>query len=125
MPAYDETLFNPPAPLAKVSLRNSENDKTLSDVAFLIDTGADVTLIPEYSLNLLGVHIDPGERYELMSFDGSTSFVPAAQLDLIFLRKAFKGRFLIIDQDRGILGRDILNHLSLLLDGPHLSWTEQ
>jgi aspartyl protease len=125
MPVYDATSFNPPAPLAKVTLRNSENENTLSDVPFLIDSGADVTLIPESSVNQLGVHIDPAEAYELMSFDGSLSLAQAVQLDLIFLRRVFKGRFLIINQDRGILGRDILNHLSLLLDGPHLSWNEQ
>jgi hypothetical protein len=125
MPAYDEGRFRPPAPLARVTLRHPEKGNTLSDVPMLIDSGADVTLIPLASVNLLGATIDSGEGYELMSFDGSRSVARSVQLDLLFLRRTFKGRFLLIDQDWGILGRDILNHVALLLHGPRLTWSEQ
>jgi hypothetical protein len=59
-----------------------------------------------------------------MAFDGRTSAAQVVRLDLILLRWVFRGRFLLIDQDCGILGRDILNHLSLLVDGPRLNWRE-
>ena len=59
-----------------------------------------------------------------MGFDGRTSVARVASLDLIFLRKVFRGRFLIGNQECGVLGRDILNHVALLLDGPHLAWDE-
>ena len=124
MPAYDERLFSPPAPLSKVRLRNQENGMVLSDVPMLLDSGADVTLIPQTSVSLLGVVIDNNESYELMGFDGSLSQARVVQLDLILLRRTFKGRFLVINQEWGILGRDVLNHLSLLFDGPQLSWNE-
>jgi hypothetical protein len=45
-------------------------------------------------------------------------------LDMIFLARAFRGRYLLIEEDRGILGRDILNHVTLLLDGPRQQWSE-
>jgi hypothetical protein len=61
---------------------------------------------------------------ELVGFDRTQSIAPAVQVDLLFLRRAFKGRLLIINQDWSILGRDILNHLVLLLDGPGLTWSE-
>ncbi len=60
-----------------------------------------------------------------MSFDGSLSVAQVVELDLIFLRRAFRGRYLIIDQKCGILGRDILNYITLLLDGPRLNWDEK
>lgn len=63
-------------------------------------------------------------QYELMSFDGELSRAPMVHADLIFLRHAFSGQFLLIDQPSGILGRNILNALPLLLDGPHLKWEE-
>jgi hypothetical protein len=44
---------------------------------------------------------------------------------MIFLARAFRGRYLLIDGDHGILGRDVLNHLVLLLNGPEEQWTEQ
>lgn len=91
----------------------------------LLDTGADVSLLPQGSVARLGVEVDLDEGYELMGFDGSVSVARAARLDLLFLRRAFKGRFLLIDQEWGLLGRDILNRIPLLFDGPRLAWDEQ
>ncbi|MSP40063.1 MAG: hypothetical protein EXR70_16355 [Deltaproteobacteria bacterium] len=60
-----------------------------------------------------------------MGFDGRKSFAHVASLDLIFLRRVFRGRFLIGNQECGVLGRDILNHVAVLLDGPRLVWDER
>ncbi|HEX3035861.1 MAG TPA: hypothetical protein VHT73_12170 [Thermodesulfobacteriota bacterium] len=125
MPTYDDRFFNPPAPVARVTLRNPEKGETLSDVPMLIDSGADVTLIPQGSIALLGVNVDPDASYEVMGFDGSKSFAQVVNLDLVFLERVFRGRFLVINQEWGILGRDVLNHVSVLLDGPRLIWDEQ
>jgi hypothetical protein len=122
MPAYDDRLFSPPAPLAKVTIRNQTSRMTVADVPMLLDSGADVSLLPQVSVNLPGVAASANETYDLVGFDGSMSQAQAVRLDLIFLRRTFKGRFLLIDQEWGILGRDVLNHLSLLLDGPQLTW---
>jgi hypothetical protein len=46
------------------------------------------------------------------------------RVDLVFLRKTFKGRFLLIDQEYGIGADGVLNHLTLILDGKQLSWEE-
>jgi hypothetical protein len=119
---YDRVFFTPPAPIAKVTLRNRENGVTVANVPMQIDSGADATLIPKTYICLLGVALSADENYELMGFDGHKSFAPVVYLDLILLNKTFKGKFLVIDQDIGILGRNILNHLSLLLDGPNLRW---
>jgi hypothetical protein len=114
MPAYDDHFFTPPAPRAGVTLRHPENGTTVSDVPMSLDSGADVTLIPQASVALLGTTILLNESYELMGFDGSVSQAQAVQLDLIFLRRRFKGRFLVSMQEWGIIGRDVLNHVSLL-----------
>ncbi|MCA1636179.1 MAG: hypothetical protein LC802_21430, partial [Acidobacteria bacterium] len=113
---YDKALFTPPAPLARVTLRNPENGTTQMDVPMLLDTGADVSLIPQASINLLGLTIASGTRYELVGFDGSSSFAQVARLELLFLERTFRGQFLLSDQDWGILGRNILNAVPLLLD---------
>lgn len=125
MPVYDATLFDPPAPLARVTLRNPQNADAVSDVPMLLDSGADVTLIPSTSANQLDLTADADTVYELMGFDGSTNLASVVQLEMLFLNKTFRGRFLLIDQEWGILGRDILNLLSLSLDGPNLTWDEQ
>jgi predicted aspartyl protease len=125
MLSYDASDFDPPAPVARVVLRHPHSGATLSDVPRLLDTGADVTLLPRTAVERLGVPLLPDQRYELMSFDGSKSFVPVVMLDLLFLRRAFRGRYLLIEAARGILGRDILTHVTLLLDGPRQQWSEQ
>ena len=125
MPAYDSNRFNPPAPLARITLRDQKSGTTLSDVLMLIDTGADVTLVSQEVVVQLSVSVDPTYGYELMGFDGNISVAQVVELDLIFLKRTFRGRLLIIDQEVGILGRDILNHVPLVLDGPALSWDEK
>jgi len=84
MPAYDSARFNPPAPVATVSLRNLANGKTVIDVPMLIDSGADITMLPQAHVDKLAVEPDPGVSYELMGFDGTTSIAQAVQLDLVF-----------------------------------------
>jgi predicted aspartyl protease len=109
--------------LARVTLRSPESGETVSGVLMLVDTGADVTLIPSSSVLRLGATVS-GE-HELSGFDGNKSMAQAARLHMEFLGKIFKGDFLLVDQEWGLLGRDVLNHLSLLFDGPGLSWGEQ
>lgn len=125
MTAYDGTLFNPPAPLARVVIRHPSSGATVADVPMLLDTGADVTLLPQAFVEQLGVPVDANGGYELMGFDGSMSVAQVVEVDLLFLRRAFKGRFLLIKQDWGLLGRGVLNHLPLLFDGLRLDWSEQ
>lgn len=122
MPAYDSALFSPPAPVARVTLRNPSTGATLADIPMLIDSGADVTLLPQASVELLGIVADANTTYELTGFDGSQSSALAVRADLLFQHKTFKGEFLLINQEVGYIGRDILNHLSLSLDGPSLNW---
>lgn len=125
MPAYDTGLFNPPAPLAQVTLRNPENGAILSDVMMLLHSGADVTLIPQACVESLGAVLIPKKFYELAGFDGNISLAPVVRLELKFLQRTFRGQFLLVDQKWGVMGRNILNAISLFMDGPHLIWKEQ
>ena len=122
MPTYDVARFDPPAPLAQVTLRNLDTGAVQSDVLMLLDSGADVSLVPQVATNLLGIEAIPGTRYELEGFDGNASFAPAVRLGLVFCGRTFRGQFLLIDQEWGILGRNVLNAIPLLFDGPHLTW---
>ncbi len=125
MPNYDAQHFDPPAPLAQVILRNPQNAAQLAAAPMLLDAGADVTLIPTKTANQLNLTAAANMQYELMGFDGSRTVATAVQLEMVFLNKIFRGRFLLIDQAWGIMGRDILNLVSLALDGPNLTWREQ
>ena len=125
MPTYSADFFDPPAPLAQVALRNPRNDDVVANVPMLLDSGADVTLLPSAFVNQLGIAPEADTIYELMGFDGNVSFAAVVQLEMRFLNKTFRGRFLLIDQEWGVIGRDILNLLRLLFDGPNQIWNEQ
>jgi len=90
----------------------------------LIDSGADTTLLPEAVVALLGI-TDTGERIPLMSFDGTISESKVARIDLVFGKGRFRGHYPLIDAEVGIVGRDVLNHLRLLLDAPAQQWDEK
>jgi len=125
MPPYDANQFDPPAPLTRVTLRNPKNGSATSDIPMLLDTGADVSLIPHAALSALDLSASQDRLYELVSFDGSTSYTPVVQIELVFCNRTFRGQFLVIDQVCGILGRNVLNSLSLVFDGPNLAWDEK
>jgi hypothetical protein len=48
----------------------------------------------------------------------------SVRLDLLFLNRTFRGIYLLTGQDYGILGRDVLKHISILLNGPQEEWRE-
>ena len=121
MPGYDASHYDPPAPIARVSLR-AENGATVGDVPLLIDTGADATLLPRSAIAGLGITPDPALAYDLVGFDGARSTTQAVDLDMIFLQKIFRGRYLLIDSDHGILGRDVLASVVLIFNGPKREW---
>ena len=98
MPSYDATDCDPPAPVAQVTLRNAHSGEMVVDVPLLLDTGADVTLLPRNVVEQIGVQPVAGQRYELMGFNGSTSSAPVVMLDLLFLKRAFRGRYLVIEK---------------------------
>jgi len=124
MPSCDAASFNPPAPIAAVTLRSWNRDAFLSNVVLLIDTGADATLLPRLEVERIGVHPVPDLQYELTAFDGTKSLALVADLDMLFLNRAFRGRYLLIEAEQGVLGRDVLNHVTLLVDGPNQQWYE-
>jgi predicted aspartyl protease len=111
--------------MATVALRTLDRQRSVPDVAMQIDSGADVSLLPESSVRRLGLEPDEQRGYEVMAFDGNTRVARSVKCDLIFLGRAYGGVYLVVQGAYGILGRDVLNHVSLVLDGPRLNWREE
>ena len=103
MSNYDSARFAPPAPLAIVILRNPENGLEETDVPMLLDTGSDVTLVPQICAKRLKLSVS--REFELMGFDNNKSLNQTAQLHLIFEDKTFRGEYFLIEQEYGIIGR--------------------
>ena len=109
----------------RVKLRDVETGVTISFVAMMLDTGSDVTLVPRSAVTRLGVSVDEDKLFAVRGFDEQERRCPSARLELVFLRRRFQGTFLLINQETGILGRDILNQFCLRFDGPDLFWEQE
>src|ERR1700684_4270271 len=103
MNPYDAARFDPPAPLALVTVKSERLGIVIHDVPMLLDTGADVSLLPRSHVAALA---SPDARqYQLEAFDGTISTASAITAELRFLGKSFRGEFLLIEGWHGVLGR--------------------
>lgn len=121
MPAYDERQ-SPPAPIAQAMLRSVETGEMVKNIPMLLDTGADLTLVPRIAVSQLGVSPISHEACEVTGFDGNRSVASVVVVDLILFGLAFRGRYLLSDDAIGIVGRNVLNHVTLEFNGPALEW---
>ena len=125
MPTYDASRFEPPAPIATVSLRNPISRETIGEVTMLIDTGADVTFIPQAAVVALKLESSTKRDYRVTTYDGVSSLAKAVEADMLFLGVTLRGLYLVRNTEVGIVGRDVLNRFRIVLNGPELSWQEQ
>ena len=85
MPEYESASFEPPAPVARVFLQNPEASVARQEVTMLLDTGADVSCVPRWAAQALGVQPAAGVRFEVLSFEGTRGFAEAVALEMLFL----------------------------------------
>ena len=120
MPAYDRA-FNPPAPIADVTIANPVTPNKRSRVRGKMDTGADITVIPERLIVPLG--ISPKGRVWTRGYDGTYT-----QRSVYYVRLTLEGFVLAtvrcIATNRGdvLLGRNVLNRFLVILDGKNLTF---
>jgi hypothetical protein len=87
----------------------------------LVDSGADVTLLPSAVIETLGI-VAEGEL-TLQGYDGDRNTAPIVQAIVRWGKYTFPGQYVVGNANVGVLGRDILNNLRLDLNGPALVGT--
>ena len=120
MPAYEAEGFAPPAPVVRARLIGP-SAQTIDGVPLLIDTGADVSVVPFEAALAVGTQPRPA-TVPIQFYGGEQTAYQEAEVTIAFLRYRFRGVFLVADAEYGIPGRSILNLLTLSLDGPALEW---
>lgn len=105
---------------AEVCISSANNRLCVSDrksgLNFLIDTGANVSVIPVSSRYL--INNSPSDKYTLYAANGTeikTYGVRTLILDFN-LRRAFKWTFIVAAVKQPIIGADFLSHYRLLVD---------
>ena len=117
--------YEPPAPIARIKLRNAQTLAVVSDVPMLLDTGSDITLLPKTFCEQIGVEISETDYLELVASNEDVLTAFYARIEFVFNRTLFRGKYLVYDQGEGIIGRDILNRFRILFDGVNLEWNVQ
>ena len=115
--SYDPT-YNPPIPTLPVVVYNDDAGLRTAQLNALVDTGADGPLIP--IVYLRHVQAYPIAEAFLRSHWGERRRVHLFRVDLRIADLVLPG-ITVVGDDQGqeiVLGRDVLNKLRLLLDGP-------
>ena len=116
---YDRIHYDPPAPVVDIIVkpRPASSWPVGENVRALLDSGADATMLPESLLARIGaIRID---RRRSRGVYGQARMVSVYLVDIQI------GRLVVpliraiglSDNDEPLIGRDVLNHLIVTLDG--------
>ncbi len=113
------TLNSPPAPLALLNVAAIGSDDWATDIPALIDSGADITVLPDQVVAQLG--LIPVEHLPATGSDGHTTQRPVFTVRLVArdfppVEIEVMGG---VAERYAILGRDMLNRFKVVLDGPN------
>lgn len=111
--------YYPAMPVVELSLGLPLSEATL-EVRAIVDSGADATMIPVRILQEVGAR---RSRKALMrGVTGVSTLVDlyAVAIQLGPYRQGFVEVIGVVDNDEAIIGRDVLNHLAVTLNGPAL-----
>ncbi len=90
MPVYDSVEFDPPAPLAYVTLRDPVTRTTRSEISMLLDTGAGVSLVPERIVRQLGVAVTRDRDYPKLQIVAIADLLHGAEIKMPPTASTFK-----------------------------------
>jgi hypothetical protein len=112
---------SPPAPFVYVSVRAAVDGTMSAESPAQLDTAADLTIIPSRLVEELGLP-QVGE-VRIFGVGGRSDTLPAF-LDLLEIRGTSPRLVKVLsnpEEPYVLLGRDVLNHFRITLDGPNLA----
>lgn len=117
---YNSTL-DPPGPMVDVAIRPIGRTEPRHTLPGKLDTGADITVIPPSLVDDL--QLIPEMPIVMMSYDGIETERTAYFVDLeIAGHKLESVEAVAAPRDNVLLGRDVLNHFLITLNGKDLTF---
>ncbi|MCP4360028.1 MAG: hypothetical protein GY796_18645 [Chloroflexi bacterium] len=109
--------YSPSAPFVEIEVGNYDGDDFPITIIAQVDSGADATMLPILVLESVGARFEE-TRYVRDFMEGS-HIVDVYSVALRLVEQTFYLRVVAQENtDEGIVGRDILNHLVVTLNGP-------
>ena len=110
--------YNPPIPICELFLGPAGYESTFGPLEAIIDTGADITVVPMEYLHQIGAKRISRGRARSLWGDARDVNVYAISLRLNGLQ--FAALQVLADDlgDEIVVGRTVLNRLKVVLDGP-------
>lgn len=113
---YDDTRLNPPGPLLSIKIRPTKRTRPVRVRLAELDTGADISVIPE-SL-VADLRLTAKSSVLMLSYDKTMAERETYFVDLEIAGYTLRSmRVVAAPRDTILLGRDILNHFIITLDG--------
>lgn len=114
---YDVSVF-PPAPRLDIRLIAQPHETVVGPVSAFVDTGADATIVPLHIIRQLRAGVVTFKT--IRGYTGSKRTVRTYLVDIEIGVFALPGIEVVGDDaaEDILLGRDVLNKLRVLLDGP-------
>ena len=117
---YNQQL-EPPAPFLDVVIRHPHSPDQMHRVTAKVDTGADLSAIPQAVATELGLL--PAQTIVAESFDGVRTRIETYAVIMEVAQARFRYiEVILIPDDHALIGRDILNHFYAHLNGPDLTF---
>jgi len=112
----------PPAPFVHVTLRRPDGTGDLSDWPAQLDTGADRSVIPRRVADELGLTQLREVSVARLGGDGMPMPTFLIQATIRQMRPLTVEMLASPGEPYVLLGRDVLNHYRIVLDGPQLAF---
>jgi hypothetical protein len=113
--------FSPPAPVLEVIVYHPTTAGLETEVRAQLDPGSDISVLPESVAHAMGLQRD-GEL-EVEGYDGLVARVPLCVVSLEIMGEMLSPMsFVVMPRSLALLGRDVLNHFILTLNGKDLTF---
>ena len=117
---YDSD-FSPPAPVLEITVHHPKTAGLETGVRAQLDPGSDISVLPESTARAIGLQRD-GEL-EVEGYDGLVARMPLYVVTLEVAGEMLPPMSVVVmPRSLAILGRDILNHFILTLNGKDLTF---
>ena len=115
---YNQSI-DPPAPFISIVVAHPLRSTSEQQVMAKIDSGADITALPMNVVQQL--NLPTNHFLEIAGYDNQVVSLPVYDTRLTLAHIRVRLETVAISENHAILGRDVLNLLRLMLDGPALT----